>query len=103
MRKRLAGMTIGLAAFVLCACGTTGVDDGCANPARVTRHSDGIPGHWIVVYVDSVAEADQRTAELEKKYHFTASSRFSYGLRGFAAELPAPDGATLRAIGHRRQ
>ncbi len=96
MRKGLAGMTVGLAASVLCACGTTGGDEGCTNPARVILHVDGIAGQWIVVYGGSVADAEQRTAELENKYHFTASHRFSAALKGFGAELPSEVVEALR-------
>jgi hypothetical protein len=86
--RGLARVIIGLAASVLCACGTTGVDEGCTNPARVIPHADGIPGQWIVVYGGSVADPDLRTTELENKYHFTASHRYSAALKGFVAQLP---------------
>ena len=88
MRKGLAAVAIGVTACVLCACGTTGGDEGCANPARLILHENGIPGHWIVVYEGVVADPEQRTTELEIKYNFTASSRYSAALKGFAAQLP---------------
>ena len=59
-------------------------------------HADGIPGQWIVVYGGTVADPDLRTTELENKYHFTASQRYSAALKGFVAQLPYEVVETLR-------
>jgi hypothetical protein len=87
--------------LALTSCGSGLVPDSHETDARMTLFaascdspaplrlapSDKVPDSYIIVFEDSLEAPFERTAQLEKKYGFTAATKWEAALKGFAATL----------------
>jgi hypothetical protein len=68
----------------------------CASPAPLRlAPGEKLPGSFIIVYDDSLAEVDARTTELADKYGFTTKYRWKTAIKGFSATLQPETVAAL--------
>lgn len=90
--KRIAGFTV-VIVLALTACQEPAAPEGLRAPeegpafVREAKSKDVIPGQYIVVFNDDVADADATSEKLLRKLN--AKSKYTYkdALKGFAGEL----------------
>lgn len=55
-----------------------------------------VPGHYIVVFKDNVADANVAAADIVRAHGFNLTHTYSFALKGFAADIPAEKLAALQ-------
>ena len=61
------------------------------------QNTNAVPDQYIVVYKDSVVDADGKSQRLAAQHGLTLQRTYSYALKGFAARIPAARLAKLQA------
>ena len=98
--KRIAGSTA-IIVLTLAACQEPAAPDGLRAPeegptfSQEAKAKDVIPGQYIVVFRDDVADADETSEKLLRKLDAKSKYKYSAVLKGFAAELSAQQVETL--------
>lgn len=74
--------------------------DGSAGPAplmRAAADAEIVPGSYIVVFKPVVVDVDQEVNDLGQRQGITATYRYRYALKGFAATISTPVVEALRS------
>jgi hypothetical protein len=82
MKGALYLIPLGLVGLLACDRGPKAPLYSCASEDTSCNR-----GQFTVVFRDSVADPDGLIESLAKKHHFTSTSRWNTGMKGFAAPL----------------
>ena len=87
----LGAVTISLLAVWLGTGAGVGAQAPAARDKAVQLHPEGVvPGQYIVVFHDDVADPRGRANVLARQHGFALRQTYAFALKGFAARMPAP-------------
>ncbi len=92
MFKRIAALAL-LATLVL---SLVGIGPATAE-TQMAAGAKGIPGQYIVVFKDSVADSEAESAAMERTHGLVRTHVYGHALKGFAGNIPAARLAAVKA------
>ena len=85
-----------MSVVALAAVGTYPMDASSAQAVTQAVKADAVPGQYIVVFHDDVADVDAATDEMEKNHGLGVLQRYGHAIKGFAATIPEAALDTIR-------